>query len=143
PTFFFVLVVVNVALYAAVALGLKRPNITKLNAWFARRTGKVPPQTEGAWLPARTRVLKAMRLISLGVAALPVASYLANIVPWWRSPAPGLTLTAAIAVVIIVLVTLALAGPWRRTPLGPGTVIAGLLAAVLAIDVARGSPLQL
>src|SRR5699024_3759276 len=90
PTYFFTMVVLNVALYAAVAVGLKRPNISKLHAWLHRRTGKAPPQTDNAWLPARTNVLRVMRVVALAVAALPPASYLANLVPWWRFEAAGL-----------------------------------------------------
>ena len=143
PTFFTMLVVLNVGLYAAVAIGLKRPNISKLNAWWHRRIGKVPPQTEGNWLPPRTNVLRVMRVIALSVAALPVASYLANFVPWWRTEVPGLALTGTILAVVGGLVALSLAGPWRRAPLGPATVIAGVLALLLGLDVVFGSPLQL
>lgn len=143
PTFFFIMAALNVALYAAVAIGLKRPTIARLNAWWYRRTGKVPPQAEGAWLPPRTNVLRIMRALALAVAALPAASYLANLVPWWRTAAPGLTLAGSILVCITVLVALALAGPWRHTILGPATIIAAVLAAVLVVDVALGSPLQL
>lgn len=143
PTFFTILVVLNVGLYAAVAIGLKRPNISKLNAWWHRRLGKVPPQAEGSWLPPRTNVLRIMRVIALSIAALPVASYLANFVPWWRTEVPGLALTGTIIAVVIGLVALSLAGPWRRAPLGPATVIAGVLALLLGLDVVFGSPLQL
>lgn len=143
PTFFFTMVVVNVALYAAVAIGLKRPTVSRFNAWLHRRMGRVPPDSDGTWLPPRTNVLRVMRVIALSVTSLPVASYLANLLPWWRSEAPGLVLTITILAAIAVLVTIALAGPWRHTPLGPATVIAGILALILAIDVALGSPLQL
>lgn len=143
PTFFFTMVVVNVALYAAVAIGLKRPNMSRFNAWLHRRVGKVPPQVDGTWLPPRTNVLRVMRVVALSVASLPVASYVANFLPWWRTETPGLVLTLTIIGAIAVLVTIALAGPWRNTPLGPATVIAGILALILAGDVALGSPLQL
>ncbi len=143
PTFFSIMVVLNVALYAAVAIGVKQPHISRLNAWLHRRTGRSLRHTDGAWLPPRKNVLRAMRVIALCVAALPTASYLANLVPWWRFGAPGLALALTILAMIAALVALALSGPWRNTPMGPATVIAGILALVLSIDVARGSPLQL
>lgn len=143
PTFFTIMVVVNLALYATVAIGLKRPNMARLNAWWQRRTGRVPPETIGHWPPLRTSVLRTMRAIALGVGALPVASYLANLVPWWRLGLPALTFTGIVLLADVALVAAALAGPWRRAPLGPATVIAGVLALILTIDVVTGSSLQL
>jgi hypothetical protein len=97
---------------------------------------------------AATGVLWARRrtgpplLVSAAVAAVPVASWLLQLVPWWRigdwSIAP---ITAGFALGIGVLAVLS---PWprdRRWRLAG--VIGALSAAVIAVDVATGSNLSL
>lgn len=92
---------------------------------------------------ARGRVLRATRAGALGFAALPVASYLANLVPWWRRDDPLPFLLLALVGWAVAVAALSLAGPWRRHVLGPPTVVATVTALVLAVDVVRGSQLQL
>src|SRR5699024_379687 len=100
-------------------------------------------QTDGSWLPPRSNVLRTARVVALSVACLPLASYLANAVPWWRASMPGLALTGIIIGIIAVLVTITLIGPWRDSPIAPATIIAGFLAITLAVDVFMGAALQL
>jgi hypothetical protein len=121
PRFFVAFVISQVLLYAAAALALRL-------RWSARR---------------RRPILSATRLTALAAAAVPVATYLVNLVPWWHSSRPSLWLIAGIAAGDLLVLALALGGPWRRHILGPGTVIATMTAAVLGIDLLTGSDLQL
>jgi hypothetical protein len=91
----------------------------------------------------RTRVQTAVRAVALCFAALPVASYLAGLVPWWRQDRPVAAMVAAIGVAAAGVAGAALLGPWRRHLLGPVTAVALTTALVLTVDVAAGSPLQL
>ncbi|HEU5157355.1 MAG TPA: hypothetical protein VFU43_10190 [Streptosporangiaceae bacterium] len=91
----------------------------------------------------RSRVLAATRMVALAAAAAPVASYLANVVPWWRSAHPAPTLMMCVLTAMASVTALALAGPWRRSPIAPALVIAGVTALVLGLDVLTGSHLQL
>ena len=89
---------------------------------------------------ARARCWRAAGVLA---AAVPLGSYLANAFPWrqWSHPAwwlYGLAVGWALAVA-----ALALAGPWRRDPLGPFGVICLATVAVLGVDVMTGSRLQL
>ncbi|MCW2919455.1 MAG: hypothetical protein JWN52_7523 [Actinomycetia bacterium] len=92
---------------------------------------------------SRRRILAGTRVVALIGAAAPVATFLANLIPWWRSthPAPALLGCALLAIVVVTALTLA--GPWRRSIIGPGLVLAGLTASVLGLDVLTGSNLQL
>jgi len=124
PGFFLSLVLINLALYTVVTLGLRRPRI-------ARRVAD-----------RREPILRTMRVVSLAVAGIPVASYLTNLLPWWRVEPPLLALLLGIAVFDAAIVALALLGPWRRALLGPAATVAGVTALVLAIDVLTGARLQ-
>lgn len=126
PAFYLGLVLLNVALYAAVALGLARA-----------------PGARAAGEPQRRRTLAVTRAVALGVGAVPVGLLLANLVPWWRAPAPGLALAASAAAIDVALVAVALLGPWRRAVLGPAGVLAAVTALVIVVDVLRGGGLQL
>ncbi|MBG6091843.1 hypothetical protein [Actinomadura viridis] len=99
-----------------------------------------------AWRRCRAErrglVLTATRYVALAAAAAPAATYLANLVPWWRAGHPAAGLAAAVAVADVAVVAVALAGPWRRRPFGPVTGVAAVTALTLAADVIAGSPLQ-
>lgn len=122
PPFFTGLVAAQLLLYGAAAVALRR-------RWAAG--------------PARGRVLAAVRRVALVSAAVPVSTYLANTVPWWRSahPLPMIVLVVAGYVTAVSLV--AQLGPWRRHPLGAFGAVAGLTAAILAADIVTGSRLQI
>ncbi|MEU6743801.1 hypothetical protein [Streptosporangium sandarakinum] len=94
-------------------------------------------------LMRRRRGTGAIRVAALALAALPVSTYLVNLLPWRHAGAPALALTGGIAAIAAALAAVALAGPWRRDPLGPLAVVAGVTAAVLAADLLTGTPLQL
>ena len=67
PHFFTVLVVSQLLLYGAAAVALRR-------RWGGQ--------------PAGLGVMQAMRRTALVFAAVPVSTYLANLVPWWRASHP-------------------------------------------------------
>ncbi len=90
----------------------------------------------------RRMVLRFVQLFALAGAALPVASFLANLFHWWRTPDPTLVLWPTIVVVTVALALLAAGGPWRRRVYGPPTVVAAVTVAVLGVDVLTGSVLQ-
>ncbi|MCO6007421.1 hypothetical protein NE236_20795 [Actinoallomurus purpureus] len=88
------------------------------------------------------RLLAATKVVALAAGALPVASFLANAVPWWASGQPALMLTVLILLGVAVITAAAAAGPWRRSVTGPGAVVAGATALFLALDVMTGNHLQ-
>jgi len=139
PGFFTVLVVVNLLLYAAAALGMNRTILRAMQASAPRRAalGRALLRPDGT-----TRLLRGLRIGGPVVAALPVASYLANLVPWWRSGSPGLVLWALVVAIALALGALALLGPWRRHLLSPIVVVAGFTSLVLVADVLTGATLQ-
>ncbi|WP_150238636.1 hypothetical protein [Nocardiopsis quinghaiensis] len=123
PGFFSGLVAFQLLIYAAAAYALHR--------YSNRQRGK------------RARVLTLTRIVALAGAAFPVASYLANLVPWWTSSIPPLALLACVLSADALVVALAMAGPWRHTILGPMTVVAGTTTVVLFLDLCFGAYLQM
>jgi hypothetical protein len=122
PRFFSGLVAAQLFLYGFAALALRR-----------RWKGEA----------GRERTLRAVRRVAVLFAAVPVSTFVANIVPWWRGDHPILSLTAAVAASAVAIYLIANLGPWRRRPLGDVSVVAVVTLAVLALDVMFGSRLQL
>lgn len=91
----------------------------------------------------RRRVLAVARVLALAGAGIPVSTYLANLLPWWNTGSPNVALFAAILGWDLVLVLLAVGGPWRRSVMIPGTIVAGITALTAAVDLLRNSPLQM
>lgn len=119
PGFFALLIAVNLALYAAVWLRM-----------FGR-------------LRNRVAALRWFRVAGVVVGALPVATFLANLAPWWRADPSGLGLYLGVGAGAALVAGAALLGPWRRSPLGPLTVVAAVTALTITLDVLTGSRLQL
>ena len=92
---------------------------------------------------SRVRVLSRVRVISVAAAAVPVSTFLANLVPWWRFPVPMVAVVASVGLFVAVIATLALRGPWARWALGPMAIVSATTMLVLAVDVMTGSRLQL
>ena len=90
--------------------------------------------------PPGRRVLATASVV---VAALPVATYLAGLVPWERTGSPAPALIAAVVVVDLAVVALALFGPWRHRRLGPPLAVLTLTFLTLVADVLTGSSLEL
>jgi len=120
--FFYALYGSQLLLYGAAVLALRR-------RWGGRH--------------GRRGVLAWLRRVSVVSASVPVATFLAGSVPWWRVDASALVLVLAVAGWTAVVAAVALLGPWRRGVLGPLGAVAGTTAAVLAVDVLTGSTLQL
>lgn len=122
PKFFLGLVIAQVAFFTLAALLLSRLRNEEAGG--------------------RRRVLGVTRLVALISAAVPVSTYLVNLIPWMNSGSPKLALLGGIALCDALVVTAALAGPWRRGILGPGTVVAATTATTIAIDLLTGTHLQ-
>ncbi len=90
----------------------------------------------------RTRILAATQVVAVVSGAIPVSTFLAQLVPWWSVPHPMLALVATILAFAGLIAGVAFAGPWRAHVLGPLTVVAGVSSLALLIDVMAGSRLQ-
>jgi hypothetical protein len=115
----------------------------------------VAPQVTG-WLAAafvawaagvavaarRGRPRPALRTAGVAVATVPVATFLANLVPWWRLDAAVPAFVAALAVGVGLTTWLATAAG-RRLDLGALRAVAVVTLLVLGGDVLLGSGLQL
>jgi hypothetical protein len=125
--FFVLLELGQILLYAVVAWRLRRSR--------EHRDGRL----------RGIRLQRVLRAGALFVASAPAASFLANLVPWWRAVHPAPVLGVAVLIGAIVLTALALLGPWRRWHLlGSAGFVATVTTLVLATDVTvGGSRLQL
>lgn len=142
------LVLANLLLYTVVTLGLNRRILDGAADRLAARDGRRTATVRGrvvASLRSRRPVplLRAVRAVAVVLGAVPLASSLANLLPWWRADEPGAAVYGATAAIAALLALVALGGPWRGHLLAPVAVVAGVTAAVLAVDVATGARLQL
>ncbi len=122
PWFFNGLVLAQIVLYGVATLAVRN-----------LRTGQ----------RRRYRVLAWLRRTAVVFACVPAATFLANLVPWWRGNLPGVSVLAAVSAFVVPIAAFALLPPWRRRLLGPMGAVAGVTAAVLALDVLTGSHLVL
>jgi hypothetical protein len=91
----------------------------------------------------RRRRAAGTRAAGAFAVAVPAGTFLANLVPWWLQEHPAVWLYGLAVAWALVIGAAALAGPWRRQPMGPaGAICLGTLL-VLGIDVMTGSRLQL
>ena len=98
------------------------------------------------WRPARDPGAaggRVLRTVAIVAAALPIATYLAGLVPWERSGAPVPTLIAALVAADLVVAGVPLFGPWRRYRLGPALAVLTVTLGTLLGDVFTGSTLEL
>jgi hypothetical protein len=127
PRFFLGLVIAQLLLYGGATLVLRR-----------RLRGDHP----AAALTRRT-TLRSLRQVAVVFASVPAATFLANVLPWWRAGRPGLAVTGAVILFMFPIGAIALLGPWRKALLGPMGAVGAITAAVLAGDVLTGSHLIL
>jgi hypothetical protein len=86
---------------------------------------------------------RPLRVLAVAAAALPIATYLAGLIPWESSGAPTLTMVAAVLAADLLVTLLALLGPWRRHRLGPALAVLAVTVGTLFADVLTGSTLEL
>ena len=91
----------------------------------------------------RHQLLVDTRRWATVAATVPVSTFLANLLPWWRFPVPLVGVIASVALFGSAISVLALTGPWRRQRFGPLVVVCVMTVAVLGLDVMTGSRLQL
>ena len=150
--FFLLYCAVNLLLFAAVSFAFSRPFIAAVDAADAAPRGTVPARSsEHQGLASRlaptiarmpVTVLTVLRAVSIMIAAIPVATLLANLSPWWATGAPTLALTALVLGWVVVITGVAVLPPWRTWLFGPVGVVATITAVVLAVDVATGAHMQ-
>ncbi|HEU5143628.1 MAG TPA: hypothetical protein VFT81_00510 [Dermatophilaceae bacterium] len=95
----------------------------------------------------RSGALRLVRITGLLSAGMPAATFLANLIPWWRTT-QGTWLLVAILFVIVAAITVVLAlvslkGPWSSSALGPLAAMSALTAGVIGLDLMSGSHLQM
>ncbi|MFI2754016.1 hypothetical protein ACGIF2_11320 [Cellulomonas sp. P22] len=142
PRFYVIFVAINLILYGLVTVGLNG----RVLDWWGRTLDRWVPRAGRRALAASTDpalVLRQLRVAGVAVAAIPVATLLANLTPWWRVSPPSYALTLLIVGWVLVITAVALLPRWRRWLLGPLGVVAGVTAVVVAADVATGANLQL
>ena len=86
---------------------------------------------------------RCWRIAGVLAAAVPLATYLANLTPWWRLAHPAWWLYGLAVGWTLVAAAAALAGPWRRNPVAPFGLICLATLALLGVDAMTGSRLQL
>ena len=91
----------------------------------------------------RHRRAQSWRVAGTLAASVPLASYLANLAPWWNWIHPAWWLYGLTIAWTLVVAAAALSGQWRRDVLGPFGAIAAATLLLLAVDVLAGSRLQL
>ena len=91
----------------------------------------------------RHRRAQSWRVAGIVAAAVPLASYLANLAPWWNWSHPAWWLYGLTIAWTLVVAAAALSGQWRRDALGPFGAICLATLLLLAVDVTAGSRLQL
>ncbi|MDF5752015.1 hypothetical protein [Spongiactinospora sp. TRM90649] len=94
-------------------------------------------------LMRRRRALVRVRVAALALSSVPVASLLVNLAPWGGASNPLAAHVGVIVAIALLITAVALAGPWRRAPLGPLAVVAGVTGLALAADLLTGTTLQL
>lgn len=137
--FYVLWVGMNLALYLLVVVGLNH----RVRAWWSAALARFRPRrVQGVAHPRR--VLHGLRIAAVAVAAVPVSTFLANLLPWWRSGSPGWALAGAVTLFTGLIVAVTLLTPWwRGRLLGPLGVVGAITALVLAVDVATGARLAL
>lgn len=138
--YYVIWVALNLGLYLMVMVGLNN----RVRRWWLRQLDRVWPRHGRVRPPDHPRrALHLLRMAAVAVAAVPVSTFLANLVPWWRAPAPGWALFGVVMAFSLLIVALALLPRWRTQLLGPLGVVGAVTAIVLAVDVATGARLAL
>ncbi|HEX5294828.1 MAG TPA: hypothetical protein VFX25_38660, partial [Streptosporangiaceae bacterium] len=97
----------------------------------------------GAAPDQRRRRARRWRVAGVFAVAVPVGTFLANLVPWSTTAHPAAWLYGVSVALALVIAAAALLGCRHRGPLAPLGVICLFTVAVLGVDVMTGSGLQL
>lgn len=129
---------------------------TASNAALARAltvNQKLVPWFWGLWAAALVLLIVVVsrrrdsarwaRPVLVFLAALPVGTFLACLLPWARWSLPGLWLVVLSMVWAALITGIGYAGPWRRWIAAPWVVVTTVTVVVLGLDVMHGSSLQL
>ncbi|GAA2721452.1 hypothetical protein [Cellulomonas aerilata] len=142
--FFGVLILANLVLYALVTLGLNGAVLESLGSGLNRvLPGRPGRGVAGALRSRPGPMLSGLRVAGVAVASVPVSTFLANLVPWWRAQPPSTVLAALVVAWVAAVTGLALLPRWKRWLLGPLGVVAAVTAVVVAADVVTGGRLQI
>ncbi|WP_431920623.1 hypothetical protein [Nonomuraea jabiensis] len=106
------------------------------------QAGTSAPITSSGDFANTSKLLKSVQIVAVISGAIPVSTFLAQLVPWWTLPVPMLSVIVTIVAIAGLITALAFAGPWRAHVLGPLTVVAAITSLALLIDVMSGSKLQ-
>jgi hypothetical protein len=128
--FFYGWVLLQLAIYLVAAL------------FWRRGWGSLPRRGSRAMSQHR-ELLGITRRVAIVAATIPVSTFLANLLPWWRFSVPLVSVVGSVAVFATAISIVALVGPWRQRLFGPLVVVCVVTMAVLAADVMTGSRLQL
>jgi hypothetical protein len=78
---------------------------------------------------------------------MPAATFLANLIPWWRLSGDTWVLVGVLIGICLAISAalglVALRGPWRSSALGPLAALSAITAGVIGIDLMTGSNLQI
>ena len=143
PFFYVAMVVLHIALLAVAVYFFYRRRQSVMQAQAQALPAACNDRPVGEHVADKRRFEPVMERASLTVACLPVATFLAALLPWWRAPLAFGTHLASIAAIMALVAVAAHRGPWRRWPLGPAAFVASFTAFVLAADVMTGSAMQL
>ncbi|WP_236666735.1 hypothetical protein [Nonomuraea sp. K271] len=104
----------------------------------------VPPSADArtVGLASASTLLVAVQAVAVVSGAIPVSTFLAQLVPWWTLPVPMVSVIVTIVAIAALITAAAFAGPWRSHVLGPLTVVAAVTSLALLLDVMTGSTLQ-
>ena len=83
------------------------------------------------------------RVAGVFVVSVPAGTFLASLVPWWRSAHPAAWLYGIAGALALVIALAALLVTRRRDPLAPFGVVCLFTVVVMGLDVMTGSRLQL
>lgn len=132
---------VGLILFARARAGvraLERRGRSRVSAWGT--AGHVTP----ADVARRQAVNRWWWSVSAALlASVPVATFLANLFPWYLHEHALVWFSLAVIAVIVPAAVVAFVGPWRSWTPGPAVFVAAFSAVTLAMDVVQGSPLQL
>ena len=110
---------------------------------LAIAAGLIALLLRGDGLARRRRRRAAYRVTGMLAGAIPAGSFLGGLAPWATAPHPALLLYGTGLAWAVIIAAAALAGPWRRDPLGGPGFIGAVTIGVIGADVITGSHLQL